>query len=82
MVGRDSARRLLGEYLRQDGAITEEQCEKALERQREVDAAHAEHRLLGEILIEMDAIGVSELQRALDRQWQDDLASPAGSSVR
>lgn len=68
-------RRRLGEYLQRDGAITEEQCESALQRQRELDAK-GEHHLMGEILVEMGAIGVSELQRALDRQWEDDLASP------
>ncbi len=67
-------RRLLGEYLRNDGAITEEQCESALARQSQGDES-GEHRLIGEILIEMDVIGATELQRALDRQWEDDLAS-------
>jgi hypothetical protein len=66
--------RRLGEYLRRDGAITERECESALERQRELDS-RGEHRLIGELLVEMDVIDVGELQRALDRQWEDDLAS-------
>jgi len=68
-------RRLLGEYLERDGAITEEQCERALGRQRDLDL-RGDHRLMGELLLEMDAIDALALQRALDQQWDDDLASP------
>ncbi len=58
---------VLGESLVHDGIITTEQLNRALERQRKLNA-RGERRRLGELLLEMRLISEAQLEAALERQ--------------
>ena len=57
----------LGEYLLDQGLITEEQLHASLERQKE-SAARGQRRLLGQTLTEMGIVDRETLDRAITRQ--------------
>lgn len=59
--------RTLGEYLIEDGVLTEEQMQRALARQHEVHAS-GERKRIGDVLLEMRLVTEDQLQEALDRQ--------------
>jgi len=57
----------IGEYLIEQGVLTEEQLAHALARQKQV-AASGQQRLLGQTLIEMGLVDRETLDRAITRQ--------------
>ena len=57
----------IGDYLIQQGVITQEQLEAALDRQKE-SAATGERRLLGQTLIDLDYIDHETLDRTINIQ--------------
>ena len=57
----------LGEYLVEDGALTDAQVERVLARQREMAAA-GDRKRFGEVVLELGLASTEQLQRALDRQ--------------
>jgi len=57
----------LGEYLLDQGLITEDQLRASLERQKE-SAARGQRRLLGQTLTEMGIVDRETLDRAITRQ--------------
>lgn len=57
----------IGEYLIEQGLLTHEQLDGALERQRDL-AGRGQHRLLGQTLIEMKLVDRETLDRAITRQ--------------
>ncbi len=63
-------RKLIGEYLLSERAITQQQLERALESQA-MSTPSQNPPLLGTILVEMGALNLDQLKHALDRQQQD-----------
>ena len=63
-------RKLIGEYLLSERAITPQELERALESQGMQNPA-SNPPLLGTILVEMGALKLDQLKHALDRQQQD-----------
>ena len=59
--------RTLGEYLVEDGALTEEQMQRALARQHELQA-RGDRKRIGDVLLELGLVTAEQLQAALDRQ--------------
>ncbi len=57
----------IGEYLIEQGLLTQEQLDGALGRQRDL-AGRGQHRLLGQTLIEMKLVDRETLDRAITRQ--------------
>lgn len=57
----------LGEYLIDDGALTDEDLQRALAHQHELHA-NGERKRIGEVLLDMRLVKQGQLQRALDRQ--------------
>lgn len=66
----ERAMRPLGEYLVEDGVLTQDQVERALAMQRQ-RAARGQRTHLGEALVEMHLATADQIQRALDRQRHD-----------
>jgi type IV pilus assembly protein PilB len=58
-------RKLLGEILRDEGLVTEEQLEAALQRQK-----HERGLRIGEILVSMGAVTAEHVAYATSQQWQ------------
>ncbi len=57
----------IGEYMLEQGLISPEQLEAALDRQRSF-SVRGEHRLLGQTLVEMGLVDRETLDRAINRQ--------------
>lgn len=57
----------LGEYLIDDGALADEDLQRALAQQHELHAK-GERKRIGEVLLDMRLVTRDQLQRAVDRQ--------------
>jgi hypothetical protein len=69
-------KKLLGEYLIADKAITKQQLKSALARQAQGEQA-GRRPMLGAVLVEMGALSQQDLAIVLDKQERDRKASGA-----